>query len=130
MGARRHFRLRLHPFRGTPGSAQTQGDSWGDDHGLDPESKEWLRALSASGVDREEAIALLHALLLRATRYRSCASISPSAGSRLPWERTDPQTVAAARLLLQQTTTNIQIISRPAAATTAAPALAAVLLPT
>jgi RNA polymerase sigma-70 factor (ECF subfamily) len=36
---------------------------------LDPESREWLRALRASGSEREEAIARLHALLLRAARF-------------------------------------------------------------
>jgi RNA polymerase sigma-70 factor (ECF subfamily) len=36
---------------------------------LDPESREWLRSLHASGAEREEAIARLHALLLRAARF-------------------------------------------------------------
>jgi RNA polymerase sigma-70 factor, ECF subfamily len=36
---------------------------------LDPESREWLRALRATGPTREEAIARLHALLLRAARF-------------------------------------------------------------
>jgi RNA polymerase sigma-70 factor (ECF subfamily) len=36
---------------------------------LDPESREWLRCLRASDVQREEAIARLHALLLRAARF-------------------------------------------------------------
>jgi RNA polymerase sigma-70 factor, ECF subfamily len=35
---------------------------------LDPESRKWLRALSASGAEREEAIAGLHALLFQAAR--------------------------------------------------------------
>jgi RNA polymerase sigma-70 factor, ECF subfamily len=35
----------------------------------DPESREWLRALRASGAERDEAIARLHALLLRAARF-------------------------------------------------------------
>ena len=36
---------------------------------LDPGSGEWLRSLRASGAEREEAIARLHALLLRAARF-------------------------------------------------------------
>jgi RNA polymerase sigma-70 factor (ECF subfamily) len=36
---------------------------------LDPESREWLRSLRADGTTREEAIARLHALLLRAARF-------------------------------------------------------------
>jgi RNA polymerase sigma-70 factor (ECF subfamily) len=36
---------------------------------LDAESREWLRALRATGSPREEAIARLHALLLRAARF-------------------------------------------------------------
>jgi RNA polymerase sigma-70 factor, ECF subfamily len=35
----------------------------------DPESREWLRCLRASGRERDEAIARLHALLLRAARF-------------------------------------------------------------
>jgi RNA polymerase sigma-70 factor, ECF subfamily len=36
---------------------------------LDTESREWLRALRSDGSTRDEAIARLHALLLRATRF-------------------------------------------------------------
>jgi RNA polymerase sigma-70 factor (ECF subfamily) len=36
---------------------------------LDAESREWLRSLHAEGATREEAIARLHALLLRAARF-------------------------------------------------------------
>ena len=35
----------------------------------DPESREWLRALRATGAERDEAVARLHALLLRAARF-------------------------------------------------------------
>jgi RNA polymerase sigma-70 factor (ECF subfamily) len=35
----------------------------------DPESREWLRRLRAAGAERDEAIARLHALLLRAARF-------------------------------------------------------------
>ena len=35
----------------------------------DEESREWLRALRADGVDREDAVARLHGLLLRAARF-------------------------------------------------------------
>ena len=36
---------------------------------LDAESREWLRCLRATGVERDEAVARLHALLLRAARF-------------------------------------------------------------
>jgi RNA polymerase sigma-70 factor, ECF subfamily len=36
---------------------------------LDEESREWLRALRAGGATRDEAVARLHALLLRAARF-------------------------------------------------------------
>jgi RNA polymerase sigma-70 factor (ECF subfamily) len=36
---------------------------------LDPESREWLRCLREEGVERDEAVARLHALLLRAARF-------------------------------------------------------------
>jgi RNA polymerase sigma-70 factor (ECF subfamily) len=37
--------------------------------GLDPESRDWLRALQSEGPAREEAIGRLHRLLLRAARF-------------------------------------------------------------
>jgi len=36
---------------------------------LDPESRAWLRDLRATGAVRDEAVARLHALLMRATRF-------------------------------------------------------------
>jgi RNA polymerase sigma-70 factor, ECF subfamily len=36
---------------------------------LDPESREWLRSLRDAGAARDEAVARLHALLLRAARF-------------------------------------------------------------
>jgi RNA polymerase sigma-70 factor (ECF subfamily) len=36
---------------------------------LDPESREWLASLRATGATRDDAIARLHALLLRAARF-------------------------------------------------------------
>ena len=36
---------------------------------LDPDSREWLRCLRATGATRDDAIARLHALLLRAARF-------------------------------------------------------------
>src|SRR5919198_5916287 len=36
---------------------------------LDSESRDWLRRLRAAGAERDEAIARLHALLLRAARF-------------------------------------------------------------
>jgi RNA polymerase sigma-70 factor, ECF subfamily len=44
---------------------------------LDPESREWLRALRTRGREREEAISRLHALLLRAARFE-CARRRPA----------------------------------------------------
>jgi RNA polymerase sigma-70 factor (ECF subfamily) len=44
---------------------------------LDPDSREWLRSLRAEGRERDEAVARLHALLLRAARYE-CARRRPT----------------------------------------------------
>jgi RNA polymerase sigma-70 factor, ECF subfamily len=44
---------------------------------LDPESREWLRCLRAHGREHDEAIARLHALLLRAARFE-CARRRPA----------------------------------------------------
>jgi RNA polymerase sigma-70 factor (ECF subfamily) len=44
---------------------------------LDPESREWLRSLRAQGREHEEAVARLHALLLRAARFE-CARRRPT----------------------------------------------------
>ena len=38
-------------------------------HGLDPDSRRWLEALRGTGPVRDDAIARLHALLLRAARF-------------------------------------------------------------
>ena len=38
---------------------------------LDPESREWLRALRARGREHDEAVARLHGLLLRAARFET-----------------------------------------------------------
>ena len=44
---------------------------------LDPESREWLHALRAQGREHDEAVARLHALLLRAARFE-CARRRPA----------------------------------------------------
>jgi RNA polymerase sigma-70 factor, ECF subfamily len=44
---------------------------------LDPESREWLRYLRGSGREHDEAVARLHALLLRAARFE-CARRRPA----------------------------------------------------
>jgi RNA polymerase sigma-70 factor, ECF subfamily len=44
---------------------------------LDPESREWLRCLRSDGRERDEAVAKLHDLLLRAARYE-CARRRPT----------------------------------------------------
>ena len=36
---------------------------------LDPESREWVRALESTGIARDDAVARLHSLLLRAARF-------------------------------------------------------------
>ena len=52
--------------------------------GLDEESREWLRSLQAEGSVRKDAVARLHALLLRATsnlaarRRSACRRVSAS----------------------------------------------------
>jgi RNA polymerase sigma-70 factor (ECF subfamily) len=44
---------------------------------LDPESRQWLRSLRASGREHDEAVARLHAVLLRAARFE-CARRRPT----------------------------------------------------
>ncbi|HEV8249145.1 MAG TPA: sigma-70 family RNA polymerase sigma factor [Gaiellaceae bacterium] len=44
---------------------------------LDPESREWLRSLRADGPERDDAVARLHGLLLRAARFE-CARRRPT----------------------------------------------------
>jgi RNA polymerase sigma-70 factor (ECF subfamily) len=44
---------------------------------LDPDSREWLRGLRAHGREHDEAVARLHALLLRAARFE-CARRRPA----------------------------------------------------
>jgi RNA polymerase sigma-70 factor, ECF subfamily len=44
---------------------------------LDPESREWLRCLRAQGREHDDAVARLHALLLRAARFE-CARRRPT----------------------------------------------------
>ncbi len=44
---------------------------------LDPESREWLRSLRSSGRERDEGVARLHELLLRAARFE-CARRRPT----------------------------------------------------
>jgi RNA polymerase sigma-70 factor, ECF subfamily len=44
---------------------------------LDPESRDWLRSLRGHGRDHNEAVARLHALLLRAARFE-CARRRPT----------------------------------------------------
>jgi RNA polymerase sigma-70 factor (ECF subfamily) len=49
--------------------AATQSAPSGERAALDPESREWLRSLGSHGRERDEAIARLHELLLRAARF-------------------------------------------------------------
>jgi RNA polymerase sigma-70 factor (ECF subfamily) len=52
-----------------PASALSAREARRPGHLLDDESREWLRSLRSDGADREDAIARLHALLLRAARF-------------------------------------------------------------
>lgn len=45
----------------------------------DPESRRWVEALSGQGFARDEAVARLQALMLRATRFEVHRRVSPSA---------------------------------------------------
>ena len=56
---------------------------------LDAASREWLRALRADGVTRDEAIGRLHALLLRAARFEAARR-----HGRLPHLRDDLEEIA------------------------------------
>ncbi len=56
---------RVEPLDHLSGVAETQTAA----RHLDPESREWLRCLHAEGAIREDAIARLHALLLKAAHF-------------------------------------------------------------
>jgi hypothetical protein len=57
---------------------------------LDAASREWLRALRADGATRDEAIARLHALLLRAARFGRRAAAAASYDIDTLWIAPDP----------------------------------------
>jgi RNA polymerase sigma-70 factor, ECF subfamily len=52
-----------------------------DGHALDVESLAWVRALSATGPEREDAVERLHALLLRVARVEVARRRPPVAGA-------------------------------------------------
>jgi RNA polymerase sigma-70 factor, ECF subfamily len=52
-------------------SLTTAASSRSETAPLDPESQEWLRTLRGSGRERDEAVARLHELLLRAARFET-----------------------------------------------------------
>jgi RNA polymerase sigma-70 factor, ECF subfamily len=56
---------------------------------LDAASREWLRALRADGATRDEAVARLHGLLLRAARFEAACS-----RGRLPHLRDELEEIA------------------------------------
>jgi RNA polymerase sigma-70 factor, ECF subfamily len=56
---------------------------------LDAASREWLRALRADGATRDEAVARLHALLLRAARFEAARR-----RGRLPYLRDELEEIA------------------------------------
>jgi RNA polymerase sigma-70 factor (ECF subfamily) len=56
---------------------------------LDAASREWLRALRADGATRDEAVARLHALLLRAARFEAARR-----RGRLPHQRDELEEIA------------------------------------
>jgi len=51
------------------GSSMPEATSSGDIRAMDPDSLGWIRALSGAGRRHDEAVAALHALLLRAARF-------------------------------------------------------------
>ena len=67
--------------------------------GPDAESQEWVDALSGTGRRRDDAVARLHALLLRAARFEIARRRRAFAGSR-PGEVDDLATQAAADALM------------------------------
>ena len=62
---------------------------------LDPDSREWLRCLRADGAAHDDAIARLHALLLRAARFE-VAQAEPDAAASA-WKRTRRHRVRGCR---------------------------------
>jgi RNA polymerase sigma-70 factor (ECF subfamily) len=56
---------------------------------IDDASRQWLRALRADGATRDEAVARLHALLLRAARFEAARR-----RGRLPQLRDKPEEIA------------------------------------
>ncbi len=67
--------------------------------GPDPESREWISALTGEGGRREDAIARLHALLLRAARFE-VARRRRDLSARAPTELDDLAAQAAADALM------------------------------
>jgi RNA polymerase sigma-70 factor (ECF subfamily) len=49
--------------------SRPQREGTSNSSGLDADSREWLRSLRSDGPEHDEAVALLHALLLRAARF-------------------------------------------------------------
>ena len=49
---------------------------------LDPDSRRWLAGLRAAGPAHDQAVAALHALLLRAARHEFAAAARLVAGAR------------------------------------------------
>src|SRR5205823_4265760 len=65
----------------------------------DPESQQWLEALSATGPNHQDAVDRLHAILIRAARFEIARRRRDLAGSQ-PGELEDLATQAAADALM------------------------------
>ena len=61
--------LATHRSPGAPGAAVQTARGASDGRPLDVESAGWLRALSGTGAERDDAVERLHALLLRAAHF-------------------------------------------------------------
>jgi RNA polymerase sigma-70 factor, ECF subfamily len=74
MSAASGVTVRPRPVRATTSRSSVSAEAAAR---LDPESREWLRGLQGSGREHDEAVARLHALLLRAARFE-CARRRPT----------------------------------------------------
>jgi len=64
---------------------------------FDPESQAWLESLRGAGAGREEAVARLHALMLRAARFEAAADAHPHPSFHAASSRTSRCTARTTR---------------------------------
>ena len=69
------------PVPDVEGAAGTEPAAGGAPQ-LDPDSRRWLAGLRAAGPAHDQAVAALHALLLRAARHEVAAAAQLVAGAR------------------------------------------------